>query len=66
MYVYKIHDILYWVVSMKLLFTILLFFFITNCQTIENKTDEIGKREIQEVSKFLQQPESELKIEMGQ
>ena len=66
MYVYKIYDILYWVVSMKLLFSILLVFLITGCQTIENKTDEIGKREIQEVSKFLQQTESELKIEMGQ
>ena len=66
MYVYKIHDILYWVVSMKLLFSILLVFLITSCQTIENKTDEIGKREIQEVSKFLQQPESELKIVMGE
>ena len=66
MYVYKIHDILYWVVSMKLLFSILLLFLIVSCQTIENKTDEIGKREIKEVSKFLQQPESELKIEMGQ
>ena len=51
---------------MKLLFSILLVFLITGCQTIENKTDEIGKREMQEVSKFLQQPESELKIEMGQ
>ena len=66
MYVYKIHDILYWVVSMKLLFSILLVFLITGCQSIENKTDEIGKREIQELSKFLQQPETELKIEMGQ
>ena len=66
MYVYKIHDILYWVVSMKLLFSILLVLLITGCQTIENKTDEIGKREMQEVSKFLQQPESELKLEMGQ
>ena len=66
MYVYKIHDILYWVVSMKLLFNILVVFLITGCQTIENKTDEIGKREIQEVSKFLQKNISELKIEMGQ
>ena len=66
MYVYKIRDILYWVVSMKLLFGILLVFCITSCQTIENKTDKIGKREIKELSKYLQQPESELKIEMGQ
>ena len=66
MYVYKIHDILYWVVSMKLLFNILVVFLITGCQTIENRTDEIGKREITEVSKFLQKNISELKIEMGQ
>ena len=65
MYVYKIHDILYWVVNMKLLFSILLVFLISSCKTIQNKTDEIGKREIQEVSKFLQQPESELRIVMG-
>ena len=66
MYIYKIHDILYWVVSMNLFYTILLVFLISGCQAIENKTDKIGKREIKEVSKFLQQPESELKIEMGQ
>jgi hypothetical protein len=51
---------------MKLLFSVLLVFVITSCQTIENKTDKIGKREIKELSKYLQQPESELKIEMGQ
>ena len=36
------------------------------CQTIENKADKIGKKEIKEISKFLQQPESELKIVMGE
>ena len=36
------------------------------CQTIENKTEEIGKKEIKEVSRFLQQPESEIKIELGE
>ena len=51
---------------MKLLFSILLVFFLTSCQTIENKADKIGKREIKEITKFLQQPESELKMEMGQ
>jgi len=51
---------------MKLFYNILLIFFlISGCQTIENKADKIGKREINEISKFLQQPESELKIEMG-
>ena len=66
MSVYKIYDILYEVVIMKLFFVIFLVILISGCQTIENKTDEIGKKEIKEVSKFLQQPESELKIEMGE
>ena len=51
---------------MKLFFTLLLVFLLTNCQTIEDKTEKIGKKEIKEISKFLQQPESELKIEMGE
>ena len=51
---------------MKFFFAILLSFFVlSSCQTIENKTDKIGKKEVKEISKFLQQPESELKIEMG-
>jgi len=50
---------------MKLLFSILLTILLSGCQTIENKADKIGKREIKEISRFLQQPESELKIEMG-
>ena len=41
-------------------------FLLSGCQTIENKTDKIGKKQIKEISKFLQQPESELKIEMGE
>ena len=52
---------------MKLFFAILLsFFLISSCQTIENKTDTIGKKEVKEISKFIQQPESELKIAMGE
>ena len=66
MSVYKIYDILYWVVSMKLFINILLVFLLFGCQTIEDKADKIGKKEIKEISKFLQQPESELKIEMGE
>ena len=50
---------------MKLIYNILLVFLISSCQSIENKADKVGKREIKEISKFLQQPESELKIEMG-
>jgi hypothetical protein len=66
MSVYKICDILHKVVNMKLFFNILLVFSLFGCQAIENKADKIGKKEIKEVSKFLQQPESELKIEMGE
>ena len=51
---------------MKLFITILLACSLFGCQTIENKADRIGKKEIKEISKFLQQPESELKIEMGE
>ena len=51
---------------MKLFISIILLFFLSSCQTIENKADNIGKKEIKEISKFLQQPESELKIEMGE
>ena len=51
---------------MKFFFIILLTFLLSGCQTIENKTDKIGKKQIKEISKFLQQPESELKIEMGE
>ena len=66
MSVYKICDILHEVVNMKLFFSIILVFLLFGCQTIEDKADKIGKKEIKEVSKFLQQPESELKIEMGE
>ena len=51
---------------MKLFITILSACFLFGCQTIENKTDKIGKREVKEISKFIQQPESELKIVMGE
>ena len=51
---------------MKLFFSILLVFILFGCQTIENKADKIGKKEIKEISKFLQQPESELKVVMGE
>ena len=51
---------------MKLFISIFVACFLLGCQTIENKADKIGKREIKEISKFLQQPESELKIAMGE
>ena len=39
---------------------------IFGCQTIENKSQETIKKENEKMSKFLQQPESELKIVMGE
>ena len=66
MSVYKIYDILYQVVNMKLFLVILLVFLLSACQTNENKSEAIGKKEVKEISKFIQQPESELKIVMGE
>ena len=40
-------------------------FVITGCQTIENKSQSAIKKENEKLSKFLQQPETELKIVMG-
>ena len=46
-----------------LVISILLF---NGCQTIENKSQSAIKKENEKLSKFLQQPESELKIVMGE
>ena len=40
-------------------------FFIAGCQTIDKKTQEIIEKENETLSKFIGQPESELKIVMG-
>ena len=53
---------------MKIIYTFLIvvsLFMITGCQTIENKSQSAIKKENEKLSKFLQQPESELKIVMG-
>ena len=47
-------------------FTIIFLFMIVGCQTIENKSQKAIKEENEKLSKFLQQPESELKIVMGE
>ena len=44
----------------------LIFLLFNGCQTIENKSKETIKKENEKMSKFLQQPESELKIVMGE
>ena len=41
------------------------FFFITSCQTIDNKSQEIINKENEKLSKFIGQPQSELQIVMG-
>ena len=54
---------------MKIIYTFLItvfLFMITGCQTIENKSQSAIKKENEKLSKFLQQPESELKIVMGE
>ena len=47
------------------LLTVFLFLF-NSCQTLENKSQRAIKKENEKLSKFLQQPESELKIVMGE
>ena len=54
---------------MKIIYTFLIvvfLFMITGCQTIENKSQSAIKKENEKLSKFLQQPESELKIVLGE
>ena len=41
-------------------------FVISGCQTIEKKSQSAIEKENEKLSKFLQQPESELKIVMGE
>ena len=38
---------------------------VSGCQTIDNKSQNAIKKENEKLSKFIQQPESELKIVMG-
>ena len=55
-------------VSMKKLILIKFIFlivFISGCQTINEKSEAIAKKENEKLSKFIGQPESELKIVMG-
>ena len=47
-------------------FIVFFIFMIVGCQTIENKSQSAIKKENEKLSKFLQQPESELKVVMGE
>ena len=54
---------------MRIIYTIFLIaflFVVSGCQTIEKKSQSAIKKENEKLSKFLQQPESELKIVMGE
>ena len=54
---------------MKIIYSLFIVVFLTTiigCQTIENKSQSTIKKENEKLSKFLQQPESELKIVMGE
>ena len=46
-------------------FIVAVLFVLSACQTIENKSQSAIKKENEKLSKFIQQPESELKIVMG-
>ena len=49
------------------IFLLSVFIFLLNsCQTIENKSQKAIEKENEKLRKFLQQPESELKIVMGE
>ena len=52
--------------TFHILLIIALLFLFNSCQTIENKSQSTIKKENEKLSKFLQQPESELKIVMGE
>ena len=47
-------------------FLVVIFIFSVGCETIEKKSQSAIKKETEELNKFLQQPESELKIVMGE
>jgi hypothetical protein len=51
---------------LNLNFLIFLIILLVSCQSIENKSQKLIKKENEKLSKFLQQPESELKIVMGE
>ena len=54
---------------MKIIYTyfVVIFLFIfSGCQTIDNKSESAIKKENEKLSKFLQQPETELKIVIGE
>tara|TARA_B110000014_G_C19781231_1_gene406196 strand:- start:314 stop:607 length:294 start_codon:yes stop_codon:yes gene_type:complete len=51
---------------MKVVCIFIIIILFSGCQTIENKSQEIIKKENEKLSQFIQQPETELKIAMGE
>ena len=49
----------------KFQFFILIFLFLSNCQTVSNKIDEKSSQEEKELTKWLNKTETELKIAYG-
>ena len=47
------------------IFGAIIFIFLSSCQSIKDKTDEIVKEENKKLSQFIGQPVSELKIVVG-
>ena len=45
---------------------VLFLLLVSGCQTIDNKSQSAIKKENEKLSKFIQQPQSELKIVMGE
>jgi len=52
--------------AINLLICVLFFIALSSCQTIEKKSQNILKKENEKLSQFIQQPETELKIAMGE
>ena len=66
---YKKYVILSSVVIMKIIYIfiyVLSLLLVSGCQTIDDKSQNAIKKENEKLSKFIQQPESELKIVMGE
>ena len=49
----------------KLLFSIIILSFLSSCQTIKNKSDEVAERENEKFGQFVGKQVSELKMELG-
>ena len=51
---------------LNVFFVVVFLFLLNGCQTIENKSQDLIKKENEKLSQFIQQPESELKVVMGE